>query len=166
MDSRENRMDTVLRVAFVYIFLIVGLRVMGKREFSQLSPLELVTLLLIPDILSQGILREDHSLTNGVIAIGTLFSLVFISSILQHHSKAFAKSVSGEPSVLVENGRFIPDHLNRERVSPEEIFDHMHESGIERLEQVKWAILETDGKISIIPFEQQGQHKAQEQEVI
>lgn len=159
-------METVLRVAFVYVFVLFGLRVMGKREFSQLSPLELVTLLLIPDILSQGILREDHSLTNGIIAIASLFSLVFISSVLQYHNKKFGKMVYGEPSVLVENGRFVSEHLDKERVSPEEIFDHMHESGIERLERVKWAILETDGKISIIPFEEQGlQHKGKEEEV-
>jgi uncharacterized membrane protein YcaP (DUF421 family) len=140
---------------------------MGKREFSQLSPLELVTLLLIPDILSQGILREDHSLTNGLIAIATLFSLVFVSSVLQYHSKKFARIISGEPTVLAEQGRLIPDHMDKERVSPEEIFDHMRESGIERLEQVKWAILETDGKISIVPSEQQAQqHKGETQEVV
>jgi uncharacterized membrane protein YcaP (DUF421 family) len=148
-------METVIRVLFVYVFLLVGLRIMGKREFSQLSPLELVTLLLIPELVSQGILREDFSLTNGLIAVATLFSLVFLSSLLQYHSTKISYLISGNACVLVEHGRFVPAHLNKERISPEEIYSEMRRSGLERLEQVKWAILETEGKISIIPFDRE-----------
>jgi uncharacterized membrane protein YcaP (DUF421 family) len=160
-------METVIRVALVYVFLMVGLRFMGKREFSQLSPLELVTLLLVPEIFSQGILREDFSLTNGFVAIGTLFTLVFLSSALQFHSPRFARLLFSTPTVLVEHGRLIPPHLNKERIAPDEIYGEMHKSGLERIEQVKWAILETDGKISIIPFQQPGQpqKKPKNQEV-
>jgi uncharacterized membrane protein YcaP (DUF421 family) len=104
-------------------------------------------------------------LTNGVIVIATLFALVFLSSVLPYHSKKFARLVAAEPAVLVEHGRLVPSHLNKERVTTEEIFDHMHQSGIERLEQVKWAILETDGKIANVPFDQQAQQQGQEDEV-
>jgi uncharacterized membrane protein YcaP (DUF421 family) len=159
-------METVIRVIIVYIFVLVGLRVMGKREFSQLSPLELVTLLLIPDILSQGIIREDHSLTNGVIAIATLFTLVFISSLLQYHSKKFSRLVLDQPTVLVAHGRLISEHMDKERVSADEIVEHMHESGLERMEQVKWAILETDGKISIVPTEEQAAQAQETDEAV
>lgn len=150
-------METVIRVFLVYVFLIVGLRIMGKREFSQLSPLELVTLLLLPEILGQSIMREDFSLTNGLIAVSTLFGLVFLSALLQYRSKTFAFLVAGEPSILVANGNWMPEHLNKERISPEEVYSEMHKSGLERLAQVKWAILETDGKISIVPYERQSQ---------
>ena len=144
-------METVLRVAIIYLFVLAGLRLLGKREFSQLSPLELVTLLLIPELTQQSLIREDFSLVNALVGVSTVMVLVFLTSLLKQQSKPVEKLIEGEPAVLVEHGRLIADHLNKERVSPGEIFEKMHESGLERLEQVKWAILETDGKISIIP---------------
>jgi len=146
-------METVIRVFIIYLFILAALRVIGKREFGQMSPLELTSLLLIPELVSQSVVREDFSLVNGLIAVATLLTLVFFSSLLQHHSKKVAQIISGEPSVLVEHGRLIQEHLDRERVQTEEIFSAMHTSGLERLEQVKWAILETDGRISIVPTE-------------
>jgi uncharacterized membrane protein YcaP (DUF421 family) len=146
-------METVVRVFLLYLFVIVGLRIMGKREFSEMSPLELVTLLLIPDILSQSLVREDFSLTNGIIAIATLFTLTFLTSLLLHRSKRAEKMIDGIPVVLVENGRLLEDPMNRERVTPGEIFAQMHQTGLYKLEQVRWAILETDGRIAIIPAE-------------
>ncbi len=144
-------METVLRVTLFYLFILFGLRVLGKREFSQLSPLELVMLLLIPELASQSLVREDFSLTNGIIAITTVFTLVFVSSVLQHHSKTVARAISGSPTILVADGAFIQEHLNRERIDPGEVFSEMHKVGLSRLEQVRWAILETDGQIAIVP---------------
>lgn len=148
-------METVIRVAIVYVFILFGLRVMGKREFSQLSPAELVTLLLIPELVAQGLVREDFSLINGLVALSTLFSLVFLTSTLSFLSPSFSKALSGTPTVLVHDGELIVEHLNRERIPPSEIFGEMHKSGIESLSEIKWAILETDGKISIIPLDEQ-----------
>lgn len=106
-------METVIRVTLFYVLILLGLRVLGKREFSQLSPLELVTLLLIPELVSQALGREDFSFTNGIIGIATVFTLVFISSLLQHHSQAFSKVVSSSPAVLVADGQFIEENMNR-----------------------------------------------------
>ena len=144
-------METVWRVAIVYIFVVFGLRVLGKREFGQLSPLELVTLLIIPEIVSQALVREDFSMTNALVGVSTLFVLVYFSSLLQQSSESIEKVFSSSPTVLVRNGSYIEKHMNQERVSPGEVFDAMHESGLDRLEQVKWAILESDGKIAIVP---------------
>lgn len=144
-------METVVRVAIIYVFILVGLRIMGKREFSQLSPLELITLLLIPELVAQSLVREDFSLTNGIIAITTLFTLVFLTSALVHLNEKAEKIVSGSPSVLVSHGEFIESNLNRERMSPEEVFGEMRKAGLHRLDQVRWAVLESDGKISFIP---------------
>jgi uncharacterized membrane protein YcaP (DUF421 family) len=153
-------METVVRVLVLYLFIIVGLRIMGKREFSEMSPLELVTLLLIPDILSQALVREDFSMTNGIIAIATLFTLTFLTSLLMHRSKRAESLVSGKPIVLIENGRLLDEPMNKERVSVEEIFSQMHQSGLYKLEQVRWAILETDGRIALIPAEDTGTSSA------
>jgi uncharacterized membrane protein YcaP (DUF421 family) len=147
-------MDTVLRIAFIYFFLMLAIRLMGKRELSEMSAFELVTLLLIPEIFATALSREDYSMTHAVIGAATLFTLVFITSLATFRFKRVEEIVEGKPTVLVHNGRFIERHLKRERLTPDEIFTEMHKSGIEQLEQVRWAILEMDGKIAIIPVEQ------------
>jgi uncharacterized membrane protein YcaP (DUF421 family) len=144
-------METVLRVVIIYAVIFAGLRVLGKREFGQLSPLELITLILIPDLVSQGVVGSDYSLTNSIIAVTTLLSLVFVISQLCHRFERIEKWVGGEPALLVAHGRLLTRNLNRERVSPEEIFSQMHEAGCEHLSQVRWAVLESDGRIAIIP---------------
>lgn len=144
-------METVIRITVIYFVILVGLRLLGKRELSQLTPQELVTLMLIPEIVSQSMVGEDFSVTNGVIGVATILSLVFLASLLKQKSRKMEQLIEGKPSLLVERGRFIDDTLNRERISPDEVFGEMHKSGLESLEQVKWAILETDGKISIVP---------------
>lgn len=149
-------METVIRVALIYLFILFSLRVMGKREFSQLSPLELVTLLLIPELAAQALIREDFSFVNALIALSTLFALVFISTLLQYHSRKASKAISGSPSILVSDGELIEKNLDEERVGAEEIFSEMHKAGFAELSQVRWAILETDGSIAIVPFESDG----------
>ena len=144
-------METVIRVVIVYAAIVAGLRVLGKREFGQLSPLELVTLLLIPEIVSPVLNRDDASLTNGLLGVMTVLALVFITSMLMHLSPRFEKIVAGEPTVLVAHGQLVEKHLNKERVTPDEIFSEMHMSGLDDLKQVRWAVLESDGRISIVP---------------
>jgi len=143
-------METVLRVVIIYAVILLGLRVLGKREFGELSPLELITLILIPDLVSQGVVRSDYSLTNSIIAVTTLFSLVFLVSLLSHRFGRVEKWIDGEPTLLVARGRLLVKNLNRERISPDEVYSQMHKSGCEHLSRVRWAVLETDGRISII----------------
>jgi uncharacterized membrane protein YcaP (DUF421 family) len=159
-------METVIRVAIVYVFVLVGLRLLGKREFSQLSPMELVTLLLIPEIVSQSLVREDFSIVNGLVGVSTLLVLVFLTSLLAQQSRGFQKAIESSPTVLVHEGRIFADNLNRERVTPDEIFAQLRRAGLERLEQVKWAILESDGKLSIVPMEGGGKPAPDEVEVL
>ncbi|WP_437331992.1 DUF421 domain-containing protein [Sorangium sp. So ce394] len=147
-------METVARVAFVYVFLAVAFRVLGKRELSSLSPFELVTLMLIPEIVSQALVREA-SLANALAGVSTLLVLVFLTSILTHLSPRASKVIDGTPTVLVANGRILEDACNRQRIQPEEIVSEMHKSGLAHLAQVRWAILEADGDLTIIP--EQGQ---------
>jgi uncharacterized membrane protein YcaP (DUF421 family) len=144
-------MATVLRIVFIYFFLLITLRAMGKREFSQLSSQELVMLLLIPELLSQALSYEDPSLTNAIIAVTTLLTLTFFTSLVMHRHKRMEKLIEGIPIVLVQHGKFVEDAMNRERVTPGEIFAQMHQSGLETLDQVRWAILETEGRIAIVP---------------
>jgi uncharacterized membrane protein YcaP (DUF421 family) len=152
-------METVIRVVVIYIFLLVALRIMGKREFGQLSPLELVSLLMIPELVSNALQSEDFSIVDALVAVSTLLALVMLTSILMHQSKKAEKIISAEPTVLVHHSQYAVDNMNRERVTVDEIFSEMHKSGLERLEQVKWAILEADGTITIVPKDPSDQDK-------
>jgi len=116
-----------------------------------MSPFELVTIIMIPQLFSRALTRQDYSMTNAVIGSTTLFVLVFFTSVLSYRVRNFARIVQARPTVLVQRSTLIEEHLNRERIAPEDIFSAMHEVGLERLEQVEWAILEGDGRISLIP---------------
>lgn len=146
-------METVLRMAFIYVFLMIALRAMGKRELNKLSAFELVMLLLIPELFSQAALREDFSMTNATIATATLLTLVLLTSVISHLSRRAHRVINGTPTVLVRAGRYIEENMNRERIGPEELLAEMHKAGYERLDQIKWAILEDDGKIALVPVE-------------
>ena len=149
-------MDTVLRIALVYVVLMLGFRVLGKRELSKLSPFELVTLLLIPEIFSQAMVREDFSMTNALIAVSTLCCLVVATSLLTHRFGWFERVIEAPPTLLVEHGRILLRHMDQERIQASELFSEMHKSGIERLSEVKWAILGSDGHISFVRFDPDG----------
>src|SRR5690625_1155019 len=143
-------MDIIIRGAVIYFCVYVGLWVIGKREFGELSPLELVTLLLIPEITAQAIPGgDDFSLLNGLTGVATLL-LVFLTSVIHHLRPGLARRVEGEPSVLVKDGRLVQSTLNRERVSADEVMAAIREAGYGELEKISWAILEIDGRISVI----------------
>lgn len=146
-------METVLRVLFVYVFLIFALRVMGKREFSDFTPMELVTLLLIPELLQQALIGNDPSLVNSLIAASTLLSLVFLNSVLTYRSRRLEKMVESTPSVLAFEGQLVRRNLRLERISPDELMAAIQLQGYDQLNQVKWAILQGNGKIAVVPTE-------------
>src|SRR5688500_16432324 len=144
-------METVIRIAFIYVFLMLALRAMGKRELSKMSAFELVMLLLIPELFSQAAVGEDTSMIDAVIATAALLTLVLLTSIGSHLSSRAHHLINGTPTVLVRSGRDIEEAMTRERIAPDELLAEMHKAGYERLEHIRWAILEDDGKISLIP---------------
>ena len=146
-------MDTVARVVITYLFVLVALRLMGKREFGELSPVELVMLMLIPDIVAPGITREDFSLTTGILAVSTVMILVLVTSTLTHVSRRAERLTQAQPAVLVNAGVVYSEVLNQERVSSEEVLAAARENGVASLGDVEWAILQADGKIAIVPRE-------------
>jgi uncharacterized membrane protein YcaP (DUF421 family) len=124
---------------------------MGKRELTQMSPFELVTLLFIPQLFSRALTRQDYSMTTAIIGSTTLFMLVFLTSAASFLSSRVSRIVQARPTVLVHRGVLIEQHLNRERIAPDDIVAAMHKVGLDRLDQVEWGILEGDGKISVVP---------------
>ena len=146
-------METVVRVAIVYVFVWACFRVMGKRELSQLSPFEIVTLLFIPQLFSRALTRQDYSMTNGIIGASTLFLLLYLTSAARYRSARVAAVVQGTPRVLIHRGAAVHAHLDRERIALDDILSTMRKAGMQRFEDVEWAILEPDGKISIVARE-------------
>ena len=156
-------MEIVMRVAVIYFFVYLGLRVIGKREFGELSPLELVTLLLIPEIVAQAIPGgDDFSLLNGLTGVATLLLLVFITSVVHYLKPALARATEGVPSVLVHDGELVGASLDRERVSPDEVMAAVREAGLDDLSRVRWAILEVDGRISVVTTDARGGSAAEQ----
>lgn len=144
-------LNVVLRVVLVYGVLLLGLRILGKREFGQLAPIELLTLLLIPEMVSEALTGGNASMMQGLTGVATLFLLVYASSAFGHASPRVERALEGEPTVLAHAGQFLPRALDRERVSTDEVYAEMRKVGLERVEQVRWAVLETDGRISVVP---------------
>lgn len=144
-------MDTVLRVAVIYLFIMAALRVLGKREFGQLAPIELVSLLMIPEIVSQALVGDDFSVVNALVGVATLLILVFATSVLTQRFDGVGAVVEGAPTVIVRHGAFIEKAMNRMRITPDEVMTELRKTGLETLSQVKWAVLEPDGKIAIVP---------------
>ena len=121
-------------------------------------------LLLIPELFSQAALGEDFSLTNALIACSTLLVLVFGVSLVTHLSARVNGFVSAKPAVLVDHGTIIEDNMNRERVTPDELFGEMRLIGLRDLSKVEWAILEADGRISFISgASDQSRHRQESQ---
>lgn len=143
-------METVARVGFVYVLILALLRVLGKREVGQLTPMELVMLILIPELVSQAMIREDFSMVNGVVAVTTLMSLVFLTSVLAYRFPKFEQIVEGSPAMLVRDGEVVRETLDLERISAEELASEMRQAGVATLADVKWAILEPGGRVAII----------------
>lgn len=146
-------METAVRVVIIYLFLLAGLKLVGKREFSQLSTFEFVTLLIIPEIVSQALVRDDYSLSNAVIGVCTLLACVFGISVLTHVNQRAEKVIGGEASIIIRHGNLVPESMNRERISPDEVYSEMHRLGLEDVSQVKWGILEADGNMSFVRWE-------------
>lgn len=146
-------METIVRVAIVYFVVIAGLRVVGKRTFGQLAPVDLVVLMLIPEFFQQAIAREDFSMTNALIAVSTLLLLATLMEILTYRFPRVGRVVNGEPVTVVSHGFLRTDHMDRERLAPDEILDSMHRAGLDRMEQVKWAVLYPDGTVAVVPWD-------------
>jgi uncharacterized membrane protein YcaP (DUF421 family) len=110
-------------------------------------------IMLIPEIASQALAHDDFSVTNALIGISTLLSLVFLNSVIGYRFKHWRRITEGGPVVLFYDGNFVPGVMHRERVSPDEIMSEMRAAGIERIDQLQWSFLEPDGKITCIKRE-------------
>ena len=143
-------MDIVLRATAMFVLLYVLIRLLGKRELGQMTPFELVLLVVMGDLIQQGVTHNDFSLTGGMLAIGTFAFWALTLSWATYLFPKLKNALEGEPRVVVKNGKIIEANLRRDRLTRDEILSEMRLAGIGRLANVEWAILEPQGKISFI----------------
>ena len=143
-------MDIVLRATAIFAFVFVLMRLMGRRELSRLEPFDLIVVIVIGDLVQQGVTQQDYSVTGAVLAVGTIVVFAVLVSWLSFRVPRLRPALDGRPIVVVEDGEPIEANLRRERITVDELAAQARLSGIPSLADVRWAVLETGGAISFI----------------
>lgn len=145
-------MESVIRALLVYGFVLMVLRFTGRRSLGSMTPFDFVMLLIISETTQSAMTDMDNSLTNSFLLILTFVATNIFLSLVKEQFPRLEKLIDGEPVLLVENGRPIEHRLRKTRVGLDDVMRSARETqGLERLEQVKYAVLESTGHISIIP---------------
>jgi uncharacterized membrane protein YcaP (DUF421 family) len=144
-------MDLVIRAAIAFFFVLLLTRVVGRRELSSLEPFDLILLVMIGDLVQQGVTQNDFSLT-GMLLVGTTIALMTVAvSYANFRFPRLRPALEGEPVIVLENGRPIERNLRRNRITIEELAAEARLQQHESLSELRWAVLETSGRISFIP---------------
>jgi uncharacterized membrane protein YcaP (DUF421 family) len=150
-------MDAVFRGLAVFLLLLVIFRIAGKRTLHETTTFDFVLLLIIAETVQQAMIAEDSSFTNALILVCTLVGVNVLLSLLKQRSRKLEQILEGASVVLFEKGRLHQDRLDKERVDEQEISAAARQHhGLEGLEDVKYAVLEKDGSISIVPRPRRG----------
>jgi uncharacterized membrane protein YcaP (DUF421 family) len=143
--------DKLFRTTAIYVFLLLALRMAGKRQVSQMTPFDLVVLLLISNVVQNAIIGPDNSLTGGLIGAAFILLLNAGVTAVAYKFKFARRVLTGEPTLLVHNGVILRDKLKRERVPMDDLLAAFRAHGIADASHVRVAVLEPNGQISIIP---------------
>lgn len=145
-------MDSIARALVVYFFLLLVFRLSGKRTMAQTTPFDLILLLIISETTQQAMVDDDHSMTNAVLLILTLVGADLLMSVAKLRSKSLHRVLEGLPVVLVSDGRELGERMKRSRVDKDDVLSAARlQHGLQNLDEVRYAVLETSGEISIIP---------------
>jgi uncharacterized membrane protein YcaP (DUF421 family) len=145
-------MESVLRAVAIYFFLLVVFRIAGRRTLGEMTTFDFVLVLIVSETTQAALIDGDESLTNAALLVITLLGTNVALSMLKLYSPALDRWIDGRPFLIVENGKCLKDRMNKARVDEGDIMESARRNhGLERLEQIKYAVLERDGEISIIP---------------
>jgi uncharacterized membrane protein YcaP (DUF421 family) len=143
-------MDIVIRATVAFVFILVLTRIVGRRELNSLEPFDLILLVTIGDLVQQGVTQNDFSVTGLMLAVGTIGVLTVVFSYLPWRFQRLRPILEGEPVILIQDGNVIKKNLRRNRLTQEEIAAEARTQQIDSFDQIRWAVLETSGKISFI----------------
>ena len=148
-----NGLSIVARTLIVYLALLAGLRLAGKRELGQMTPFDLVVILLIANAVQNAMVGPDTSVTGGLIAAGVLVTVNYGVAAARERLPWLRRAVEGTPTLLINDGRFVEEHLRREGLEENDVLMAIREHGVSDVKDVRIAVLETDGSISIVPVD-------------
>ncbi len=143
-------MDIVIRAAIAFLFILLLTRIVGRRELNTLEPFDLILLVTIGDLVQQGVTQNDFSVTGMTLAVGTIAVLTVLFSYLSWRFQALRPVLEGQPLILIEDGNVIEKNLRRNRLTQEEVAAEARNQQIDSFDKIRWAVLETSGKISFI----------------
>ncbi|MEV4422330.1 YetF domain-containing protein [Patulibacter sp. NPDC049589] len=143
-------MDLVLRAIVIFVVIWVVTRAVGRRELSSMEPFDLILLVVIGDLVQQGVTQSDYSLTGAITVIATIAFLTVLMSYVSFRVPRLRPVLEGEPLVLVQDGQVVDRNLRRERITVEELRSEARQNQIDDLADVRFAVLETNGRISFI----------------
>ena len=141
---------SLIRTILLYIVILIGVRIMGKRQISQLQTSELVVTLLISELAVMPIQEHDEPILNGLLPIIVLILCEIIVSLVMLKSGKFRRAVCGKPIVVIENGRILQDQMRKLRMSTEDLFEQLRQNDVFYLQEIAYAIIETNGMMSVI----------------
>ncbi len=143
-------MDLVIRAAVVFFFVFLVTRIVGRRQLSELEPFDFILLVVVGDLVQQGVTQSDESVTGALIVISTIALLSVFVSWASFRWRGLRTVTEGDPIVLVQDGRVIERNMRRERITIEDVQEEARKSQILSVADLRWAILERDGHISCI----------------
>jgi uncharacterized membrane protein YcaP (DUF421 family) len=143
-------MDIVVRAFFAFLFVFLLTRLIGRRELSSLEPFDLILLVVVGDLMQQGITQSDMSFTGAVLATGTFAVLVLAVSYLGFRFRQLQPLLDPQPLIVVQDGDVIDANLRKERMTVDELLSEARLQQIASLDEIKWAVLESNGKVSFI----------------
>jgi uncharacterized membrane protein YcaP (DUF421 family) len=144
-------MDLVIRASVVFFFIFLVTRISGRRELSSLEPFDVILLVVLGDLVQQGITQSDESVTGTLIVISTITLLSVGVSWVSFRSSRLRLVTGGDPIVLVRDGEIIERNLRRERITVSDLQEEARQQQVGSVSDIRWAILEKDGSISVIP---------------
>jgi uncharacterized membrane protein YcaP (DUF421 family) len=147
-------LQIALRTGVIYLVVLIGVRLSGKREVGQMTPFDLTLLLLLSNSVQNAMTGPDTSLIGGVVAASTLLVLNYLVGSLSGTNRGFRRVVEGEPSLLVHDGKPVVSHMAKEHVSMDELQRALREHGIAECKDVALAVLEVDGSISCLKYDE------------
>lgn len=150
MENFKDLLPIILSSAVVYLFIVISIRLFGKKEFAQLSVSDLVFVLLISNAVQNAMVGSNSTLLGGLVAAATLFVVNYVFKYLMYRFPVFNTFISGEPRLLVYHGHIMEENLRRERISINELLETIREHGCRSVKEVDLAVLESDGNISIL----------------
>ena len=149
-------MDLFVRALFLFGFIFFLTRVVGKRELSSMEPFDLILLIVLGDAVQQGLTQDDYSVTGALIVISVIALMqVFVSYLGFRFDKTLGPILEGEPLILVHEGEVQEKNLKRERLTVDEVAEAGRQQNLASIDQIRFAVLETDGQITVIPKNKQ-----------